>query len=113
MEGDKQVTLHYLDLTQLSTICWRNGGRRKDRINLRDTLNSLEGARGMEEDKYIVLHYFFSFNLQKSVGGMEGEGEISFTETLNSLEEARGMEEDKYVFSLFCFNSILQNLSEE
>ena len=59
---------------------------------------------------YIIL---FSFNLQKSVGGMEGEGEISFTETLNSLEEARGMEEDKYVFSLFCFNSILQNLSEE
>ena len=58
MEGDKQVTLHYLDLTQLSTICWRNGGRRKDRINLRDTLNSLEGARGMEEDMHVVLNCF-------------------------------------------------------
>ena len=44
---------------------------------------------------YIILFYF---NLPKSVGGMEGEGDINLTETLNSLKGAGGMEEDKYVF---------------
>ena len=78
MEGDKQVTLHYLDLTQLSTICWRNGGRRKDRINLRDTLNSLEGARGMEEDKYVVLHYFVFFQSSKICWRNGGRGRDKF-----------------------------------
>ena len=29
----------------------------RDRINLTETLNSLEGARGMEEEKYVSLHY--------------------------------------------------------
>ena len=29
--------------------------REKDRINLTETLNSLEGAGGIEEDKYILL----------------------------------------------------------
>ena len=46
----------------------------------------------------------FYFNPSKSVGGMEGEGEINLTETLNSLEEAGGMEEDNYVLSYFFFH---------
>ena len=29
--------------------------RERDRINLEETLNSLEEARGMEEDKYVLL----------------------------------------------------------
>ena len=67
-------------------------------MNLTETLNSLEGAGGMEGDKYVLLHYFFFISiLQNLLGGMEGEREIKLTETLNSLEEAGGMEEDKYV----------------
>ena len=54
---------------------------------------------------YIILFYF---NPPKSIGGMEGEGEINLTETLNSLEGVGGMEEDKYVslhyIILFYFN---------
>jgi len=45
MEEDKQVILQYLDLIEPSTISWRNGGRRRDRIKLRETLNSLEGEK--------------------------------------------------------------------
>ena len=67
-----------------------------DKINLTETLNSLKGARGIEEENYVSLHYFF-FNPPKSDSGMEGEGQKNLTETLNSLEGAGGVEEDKYV----------------
>ena len=56
MEVDRHVILHYLYLIQSSKICWRNGG--EDKINLRETLNYLEGAGGMEEDKHVIIHYF-------------------------------------------------------
>ena len=50
---------------------------REGQKNLTETLNSLEGAGGTEEDKYVLLHYFF-FNPPKSVGGMEGVGQNEF-----------------------------------
>ena len=59
--------------------------RERDGINLTETLNSLVGPGGMEEDKYILLHYFVLFQ--------------------SSLEEAGGMEEDKQVI-LHCFDLI-------
>ena len=48
-----------------------------DKINLTETLNSLKGARGIEEENYVSLHYFF-FNPPKSDSGMEGEGQNKF-----------------------------------
>ena len=71
--------------------------RERDRINLTETLNSLEGAGGMEEDKYVLLHYFVFFNPPKSVGGMEGGGQKNLTDTLNSLEGVVGTEEENNV----------------
>ena len=47
----------------------------RERLNLTETLNSLEGAGGMEEVKYVLLHYFVYFNPPISVGGMEGDGQ--------------------------------------
>ena len=35
--------------------------RERDRINLTETLNPLEGAGGMEEDKYVLIHLFVLF----------------------------------------------------
>ena len=99
MEEDKQVILHYLDLIQTSTISRINGGRRRGRINLRETLNSLEGAGGMEEDKkcFMTLFCFISI-LQILLEEWRERDRINLKETLNSLEGARGMEDDKYVF---------------
>ena len=68
---------------------------REGQKKLTETLNSLEGAGGTEEDKYVLLNYFVFFNPPKCVGGMEGEGQKNLTETLNSLEGAGGMEEYK------------------
>ena len=52
--------------------------RERDRINLTETLNSLEGAEEWRKKSlsyYIILFYF---NPPKSVGGMEGEGQNKF-----------------------------------
>ena len=35
--------------------------RERDRINLTETLNSMEGAGGMEEHKYVLIHLFVFF----------------------------------------------------
>mgnify|MGYP001431108812 CR=1 FL=1 len=64
--------------------------------NLTETLNSLEGAVGTEEDKYVLLHYFVLFQSSKICRRNGREGQKNLTETLNSLEGAGGMEEDKY-----------------
>ena len=63
--------------------------------NLTETLNSLEGAGGMEEDKY---DNFILFQTSKSCWKNGERGTKNLTETLNSLEGAGGMEEDKYYY---------------
>ena len=78
---------------------------REGQKKLTETLNSLEGAGGTEEDKYVLLNYFVFFNPPKCVGGMEGEGQKNLTETLNSLEGAGGMEEDKYYYFVLFLSS--------
>ena len=52
--GGRQVcfiTLFFFSILQNLSEEWRE----RDRKNLTGTLNSLEGARGMEEDKYVLL----------------------------------------------------------
>ena len=60
---------------------------------------------------YIILFYF---NPPKSIGGMEGEGQNKFD---NDSEFSGGNQRNGEVqvcfATLFCFISILQNLSEE
>ena len=82
--------------TDISGGSWRNGGRQvcfitlfcfisilqnlseewreRDRINLTETLNSLEGAGGMEEDKYNLLNYFVLFQSSKIYRRNGGRG---------------------------------------
>ena len=82
--------------TDISGGSWRNGGRQvcfitlfcfisilqnlseewreRDRINLTETLNSLEGAGGMEEDKYNLLNYFVLFQSSKICWRNGGRG---------------------------------------
>ena len=70
--------------------------RERDRLNLTETLNSLEGAGGIEGDKYVLLHGFVLFQSSKICWRRERD-RINLKETLNSLERAGGMECDKYV----------------
>ena len=70
---------------------------REGQKNLTETLNSLEGARGMEEDKFVLFNYFVYFNPQNLLEEWRERDRINLTETLNSLEGAGGMEEEKYV----------------
>ena len=56
---------------------------------MKETLDSLEGAGRMEEDKYnskIILIYF---NPPKSIGGMEGEGQNKFDRDSEIFEGSR------------------------
>jgi hypothetical protein len=48
--------------------------RESDRINFKETLNSLEGAGGMEGDKYVLLHYFVLFQSSKICWRTGGRG---------------------------------------
>ena len=87
--------------------------RKRDRTNLTETLNSQEGAGGTEEDKYVLLHYFF-FNPPKSVGGMEGVGQNEFDRDSKFSGGSRrnGGRQVRFI-TLICFISNLQNLLEE
>ena len=88
---------YYIILFNFNTPKSVGGMEGERQKNLTATPNFLEGAGGMEEEKYVLLHYFVFFNSPKSDGGMEGEGQKNLTKTLNSLEGAGGMEEEKYV----------------
>ena len=60
---------------------------------------------------YIILFYF---NPQKSVGGMEGEGQNKFDrDSKFSGGRRRNGGRQICFITLFCFISILQNLLEE
>ena len=81
MEGEGQKKFDRE--SKFSGGSWRNGGRQvffltlfcfisilqnlseewreRDRINSTGTLNSREGAGGMEEDKYVLIHLFVLF----------------------------------------------------
>jgi hypothetical protein len=48
--------------------------RERDRKNLTETLNSLEGAGGMEGDKHVLLHYFVLFQISKIYWRNGGRG---------------------------------------
>ena len=115
---------------------WRNGGRQvsfitlfcfisilqnlseewreRDRINLTETLNSLEAAGGMEEDMYVYYIILFYFNPSKSFGGMEVEGENKFDrDSKFSGGCRRNGGRQVCLITLFCCISIRQNLLEE
>ena len=78
-----------------------------------ETLNSQEGAGGTEEDKYVLLHYFF-FNPPKYVGGMEEEGQNKFDRDSEfSGGSRRNGGRQVHFITLICFISNLQNLLEE
>ena len=63
------VTLFcFISILQFLSEEWR----KRDKINLTETLNSLEGAGGMEEDMHVLLHYFVLFqssNFYRRNGG--------------------------------------------
>ena len=78
-----------------------------------ETLNSQEGAGGTQEDKYVLLHYFF-FNPPKYVGGMEEEGQNKFDRDseFSGGSRRKGGRQVRFI-TLICFISNLQNLLEE
>ena len=81
---------------------------------LTETLNSLEGAGGMEEENYVLYIILFYFNSPKSDGGMEGEGQIKFNRDSNfSGGSWRNGGRQVCFITLYCFIPILQNLLEE
>ena len=81
---------------------------REGQKSLTETLNSLEGGRGTEEDKYVLLHYFVFFNPPKCVGGMEGEGQKNLTYLSSSIPLAPSREfrvSVKFILSLSLLSS--------
>ena len=64
------------------------------RLNLGDTLISLEEVGGMEGDKQVILHYLDLIQLSIICrrNGERRRDRINLRETLNSLEGAGGME---------------------
>ena len=81
---------YYINLFYFKPPKYVGGMEGEEQKNLTETLNSLVGARGMEEDKY---YYFVLFQSSKICRRNGREGQKNLTETLNSLERARGMEE--------------------
>ena len=84
----------------------------KEQKKLKETLNSLEGAGGMEEEKHIIFHYFDSIHSSKIFWRNGGR------ETLKSLEGTGGMEEDKIVIystilNLFNHSKSVGGMEEE
>ena len=86
---------------------------REGQKNLTETLNSLEGAGGTEEDKNVLLHYFF-FQSSKICLRNGGRGTENFD---RDSEFSRGSRRNGgrqvCLITLFCFILILQNLLEE
>jgi hypothetical protein len=70
----------------------------RDRTNLKETLNSLRGAGGMEGDKYVLLHYLVLFQSFKICWGNGGRGSDKFDRDSKFSGGSQGIEGDKYVF---------------
>ena len=71
--GGRQVcfiTFFFLSILQILLEEWRE----REGINLSETLNYMEGARGMEKDKYVSLHYFVLFQSSRICWRNGGRG---------------------------------------
>ena len=55
-------------------LTFHGGMEGEGQKNLTETLNSLEGAGGMEEEKYALLHYFVLFQSSKICWRNGGRG---------------------------------------
>jgi hypothetical protein len=99
-EGDKYFLLHYFVLFQSFKICWRNGGRGRDKFDRDSKFSGGSWRNGGRQLCFIILFFFIS-NLQNLLEEWRERDRLNLTETLNSLEGAGGMEGDKFVLLHF------------